>query len=188
MGFRSARGGGASARFAAAEATLLRGLVGEVAELVGGEPLPADGAAPGGTPSEDILERMIGLSDSTSLPDDPVLARLLPDAYPDDEKAAGEFRRYTEESLRSGKVAAAAEVLATLPETGGSVKLSADQAQSWLRALNDVRLALGVRLDVSDDRADMERRAAEEGPQVAAALWVYDWLSILQETLVEALS
>ena len=45
----------------------------------------------------------------------PVLARLLPDAYRDDTEAAGEFRRFTEQDLRSGKVAAARTVLDTLP-------------------------------------------------------------------------
>ena len=56
-------------------------------------------------------------------PEDPVLARLLPDAYRDDPEAAGEFRRYTEQDLRSGKVAAAQTVLATLPAKGGQVRL-----------------------------------------------------------------
>jgi hypothetical protein len=224
-GFRSARGGGASARFAAAEAVLLRDLVGQVAELVGGGPalagdpaeaggaagdaaeagvsdpatagpVTADQPAPdagqpapdAGQPVPDVgqLEEMFSLSDSALLPDDPVLARLLPDAYPDDPAAAGEFRRYTESGLRSGKVAAARTVLDTLPEAGGRVRLSADEAQAWLRSLNDIRLALGVRLEVTEDREAMAEQAGQGGPQ-AAGLWVYDWLTLLQETLVEAL-
>ena len=206
-GFRAARGGGATARFARAEAMLLRNLVGQVAELVGGDqPLAGErppGAQPGaGEPSgagerplaegEDVvpdsrqLEAMFALSDSAMLPDDPVLARLLPDAYPDDPAAAGEFRRYTESGLRSGKVAAARTVLDTLPEGGGRVRLSVDQAQAWLRSLNDIRLALGVRLEVTEDREAMLERASQGGPQ-AAGLWIYDWLTLLQETLVEAL-
>ncbi len=137
-------------------------------------------------PDASQLEEMLALSDSALLPDDPVLARLLPDAYPDDPEAAGEFRRYTESGLRSGKVAAARTVLDTLPESGGRVQLSADEAQAWLRSLNDIRLALGVRLDVTEDREAMLERASHGGPQ-AAGLWVYDWLTLLQETLVEAL-
>ena len=129
---------------------------------------------------------MFALSDSAMLPDDPVLARLLPDAYPDDAAAAGEFRRYTESGLRSGKVAAARTVLDTLPEDGGRIRLSADEAQAWLRSLNDIRLALGVRLEVTEDREAMLERAGQDSPQ-AAGLWIYDWLTLLQETLVEAL-
>jgi hypothetical protein len=213
-GFHAIRGGGAAARFAAAEAALLRSLAGQVAELVGGE-VPQSGdktATPDKTATEDkpaaadktatadkaatadetaarderMLEEMFALSDSSALPDDPVLARLLPDAYPDDPDAAGEFRRYTESGLRSGKVAAARTVLGTLPEDGGRVRLSADEAQAWLRSLNDIRLALGVRLNVTEDRDDMLEQAAQGGPQ-AAGLWIYDWLTLLQETLVEAL-
>ena len=229
-GFRSVRGGGAAARFAAAEAVLLRDLVRQVAELVGGEQPPAGAAAAGaaaadagagaadagaaagdetaaapGEPAaaagraagdedeadgaaaeEAELEAMFSLSDSAALPDDPVLARLLPDAYTGDPAAAGEFRRYTESGLRSGKVAAARTVLGTLPEGGGRVRLTVDEAQAWLRSLNDIRLALGVRLNVTEDRDAMLEQAAQGGPQ-AAGLWIYDWLTLLQETLVEAL-
>ncbi|MDR3034322.1 MAG: DUF2017 domain-containing protein [Kitasatospora sp.] len=217
-GFRAIRGGGATARFAPAEAILIRNLAGQVAELVGGdqplagEPSPgaepagaeppgageAEGAAeaPGaggprsggedGGPDTGQLEAMFALSDSALPPDDPVLARLLPDAYPDDPAAAGEFRRYTESGLRSGKVAAARTVLDTLPEDGGRIRLSLDEAQAWLRSLNDIRLALGIRLEVTEDRDAMLERAGQGGPQ-AAGLWIYDWLTLLQETLVEAL-
>jgi len=206
-GFRAIRGGGATVRFAPAEAILIRNLAGQVAELVGGEqPLAGErppGAQPGAgdrpgadeqppaqgddaVPDTGQLEAMFSLSDSALPPDDPVLARLLPDAYPDDPAAAGEFRRYTESGLRSGKVAAARTVLDTLPEGGGRIRLSSDEAQAWLRSLNDIRLALGVRLEVTEDRDAMLERVGEGGPQ-AAGLWIYDWLTLLQETLVEAL-
>jgi hypothetical protein len=186
-GFHGIRGGGAVARFAAAEAMLLRGLISQVAELLGEDLSPANGdSGPAQTPEVQELEALLGLSENSRLPDDPVLARLLPDAYPDDLDAAGEFRRYTEHSVRSGKVAAAQTVLDTLPETGGRIRLSPDEAQAWLRSINDVRLALGVRLEVSEDREAMLERAQEGGP-LAAGLWIYDWLSLLQETLVEAL-
>ena len=175
-GFRGIRGGGAAARFAAEEAMLLRGLVSQVAELVGDEAIA----------SRDPLEQMFLLSDNVLLPDDPVLARLLPDAYRDDPAAAGEFRRYTESGLRAGKVAAAQTVLDTLPERGGRVRLAAADAQAWLRAINDVRLALGVRLDVSEDWEGMLKGMQQDDPR-AAGLWIYDWLSYLLETLVEAL-
>jgi hypothetical protein len=184
-GFRGVRGGGASARFAAVEAMLLRDLVSQVAELVGdGLPDQGDGP-PDQDESAESFEHLVGLSDNSSLPDDPILARLLPDAYRDDEDAAGEFRRYTEHGLRSGKVAAAQTVLDTLPAAGGRVQLTKEQAQAWLRSLNDVRIALGVRLNVTEDRDDMLDRA-NQGGQEASGLLVYDWLSLLQSTLVQA--
>jgi hypothetical protein len=115
-----------------------------------------------------------------------VLARLLPDAYRDDPEAAGEFRRYTEQGLRSGKVAAAHTVLATLPSDGGRVRLSAGDAEAWLRSLNDVRLALGVTLGITEDYEHELSELDPEDPR-EAYLHVYDWLTFLQETLVRAL-
>lgn len=168
---------------------MLRDLVSQVADLVS-EGLPEhNGESPESAESPestDPLEHLVGLSDNSSLPDDPILARLLPNAYRDDEAAAGEFRRYTEHGLRSGKVAAAKTVLDTLPESGGRVLLTEDQAQAWLRSLNDVRLALGVRLDVTDDYDELLSRVEQGGPQ-ASGLMVYDWLGLLQSSLVQAL-
>ena len=134
----------------------------------------------------DDLARLLGQTGPATPPDDPVLARLLPDAYADDAEAAGDFRRFTEQELRNGKAAAARTVLATLPEDGGRVRLSEEEAQVWLRALNDVRLALGVRLSITED---FDARAADLDPADprSAYMWIYDWLTFLQETLVRAL-
>jgi Domain of unknown function (DUF2017) len=189
---RTARG--VSARFTASQAGILRTLVAQVAELVGGpgaaEAPPADGpegpgeAADGGLPMD--FAAILATDGPSAPPEDPVLARLLPDAYGDDPEAAGEFRRYTEHDLRSGKVAAAQTVLATLPADGGRVRLSAGDAEAWLRSLNDVRLALGVVLGITED---YEREFSELDPDDPreAYLHVYDFLTFLQETLVRAL-
>ena len=199
-GFRAVRGGGASATFVASQAGIIRSLVSQIAELVGGEPGPGE-PGPGepglgepglgepgpGDPSMDDLARLLGQTGPATPPDDPVLARLLPDAYADDAEAAGDFRRFTEQELRDGKAAAARTVLATLPEDGGRIRLSDEEGQVWLRALNDVRLALGVRLSITED---FEVRVADLDPADprSAYMWIYDWLTFLQETLVRALS
>jgi hypothetical protein len=181
---------GVSARFTSGQAGILRNLVAQVAELVGGpgaaEPPPAGGPAePGVDPSLD-LAAMLSMDGPAAPPEDPVLARLLPDAYGDDPEAAGEFRRYTELGLRSGKVAAARTVLATLPSRGGRVRLSAGDAEAWLRSLNDVRLALGVVLGITEDYEHEFGELDPDDPR-GAYLQVYDWLTFLQETLVRAL-
>jgi hypothetical protein len=189
-GFRRTSGG-ATARFGADQAAIIRDLVGQVVELIGGDALeagPPDAGAlddePGGP---DDLAAMIGLTENAELPSDPVLARLLPDAYRDDPEASDEFRRYTERGLRSGKAAAARTVLATLPPEGGRVRLSRPEAQAWLGALNDVRLALGTSLEVTDDFDDQVGRVSPDDPR-AWYVAVYQWLAFLQETLVRALS
>jgi hypothetical protein len=206
-----ASSGGVTARFARDQANVIRDLVSEVAELVagpekaageasGGTPAPAAGAGPPrgapagpagpgdtGVPGADELDAMVGFSANTELPDDPALARLLPDGYSDDPESASDFRRFTEESLRSAKIAAAQTVLATLPASGGRVRLSADEAEQWLKALNDVRLALGVRLGVTDNLDAVADQVEPDDPRFAA-FWVLAWLGELQLSLVTALS
>ncbi len=180
---------GVSARFTSAQAGIVRNLVGQVAELVGGPgaaegPPEAGPEADGGLPPD--VAAILGSDGPAVPPDDPVLARLFPDAYGEDPEAAGEFRRYTEQGLRSGKVAAARTVLATLPSDGGRVRLSAGDAEAWLRSLNDVRLALGVVLGITEDYEREFTGLDPEDPR-QAYLHVYDFLTFLQETLVRAL-
>ena len=197
--FRRSRGK-VSARFTASQAVILRNLVSQVAELMGGvtEPGPAvpGTADPAADPDaarpeepEAFLEEMaamLGTAGPTSPPEDPVLARLLPDAYRDDPEAAGEFRRYTEQGLRSGKVAAAQTVLAMLPAKGGQVRLGPEDAQAWLRAINDVRLAIGTLLGITEDYEDELEQASWADPR-SAYLEVYHWLGYIQDSLVRAL-
>src|SRR5580692_12452477 len=181
--FRSVRGGGARAWLAGAEASLLRSLVGQIMSLVESEG-PAE---VGGQDAElAALEAMVHEPGADKIPEDPVLARLLPDGYRDDPEAAGEFRRYTEPALRSAKHAAAQEMLDTLPDTGGRIQLTQDQALSWLKALNDVRLALGVRLGVTEEFEEQWGQLKPDDPQWSA-FEVYAWLGAVQESLVQAM-
>lgn len=112
--------------------------------------------------------------------DEPSLRRLFPPAYEDaaDERA---YRDLAGDSLLDGRRAA----LELLAETVDRDRLSAEEADAWLRALNDLRLVLGTRLDVQEDTfaADLRR----DDPN-APALAVYGYLSWIQEQLVAALS
>ncbi|HEY0932156.1 MAG TPA: DUF2017 domain-containing protein [Trebonia sp.] len=194
--FRPTKGGGASVWLSPGEATLLRTLVVPVTELLNDpeRPAPAPPPAESSGPSEssdlfDDLEKMFNetMAAPPEMPADPVLARLLPDAYQDDPEAAGEFRKYTESSLREAKKYFAQTLLETLPAKGGRVKLNADQARDWLRALNDVRLMFGVRLAVTEDFEDQLAGLDPKDPRVAA-FEVYGWLGAIQESLVRAIS
>jgi hypothetical protein len=196
--FRSTRGGGARAWLAASEASLLRSLVGQVMTLVvpeGSEP-PRDPSGPAGWEDSDALEALLAQPGGPAggedpkdpqAPDDPVLARLLPDGYRDDPEAASEFRRYTEPVLRSAKQQVAQQMLDTLPDAGGRIHLTQEQAMAWLKALNDVRLALGIRLGVTEDFEEQWGRLTQDDPQWAA-FEVYAWLGAVQESLVQALA
>ncbi|HEY7484299.1 MAG TPA: DUF2017 domain-containing protein [Streptosporangiaceae bacterium] len=127
----------------------------------------------------------LGISENRAAPDDPVLARLFPDGYRDDTEAAIEFRRYTESSLRDGKREAVEVVLETA-KTPGEITLDEDQARSWLRALNDVRLALGTRLEITEESYERMDELDWDDPKFPM-FSMYDWLTFLQESLVRAL-
>lgn len=174
------------------EASLLRHLVGEVRDLLAdGEPLPPPAGGTAAVPSDAELSALTGLGTDLGTdfgdeadplaPSDPALARLLPDAYRDDDQAAGEFRRLTESSLRRDKVSSADRLLAALPADGaGEVRLDPETTESWLATINDVRLALGTRLEVTEEMAEPD----PEDPD-APAYVVYLWLTELQGVLIE---
>ena len=189
--FRSTRDGGVTVRLSGGEATLLRTLVVPVMELLNDpeRPSPPPSAE---APADDVfaeLEKQFSQPDEPDpeLSMDPVVARLLPDAYRDDPEKAGEFRKYTESSLREAKKYFAQTLLETLPPQGGKVRLTGDQARDWLRALNDIRLMFGVRLEVTEDFEEQLSALDPKDPR-AAAFEVYGWLGAVQESLVRALA
>jgi hypothetical protein len=111
---------------------------------------------------------------------DPTLRRLFPPAY-DDEAEERAYRELAGDSLLDGR----REALELLAETVDRDRLSAEEADAWLRALNDLRLVLGTRLDVQEDAFAADLRPDEPN---AAALAVYGYLSWIQEQLVAALA
>jgi hypothetical protein len=125
-------------------------------------------------------------------PDNPILLRLLPDGYRDDPEAAGEFRRLTDSDLRASKGRALHRLIddvaaAEAEESGKKLKIDLDDeaAESWLHAINDVRLALGTHLDIQEEGAEEQRADADEATQATYA--IYDWLTWLQEAIVRPL-
>lgn len=188
---RHRRSGAVIAAFSGFEADLLRNLAAQVVELLRNERAVPDD-------SVDPLEAMLDFSGPTTAPEDPVLARLFPTAYPDDEEAAAEFRRFTEGGLRDGKAAAAGSVIDTLEEAGlpdeleGSglmidVELDPQSAQTWLRAFNDIRIALATRLEIEEGDEEFWYSLPDDDPR-AQAHDIYEWMGYLQETLVMALT
>jgi hypothetical protein len=195
--FRGRRRGGAHAEFEQPEARLIANLAAQVAELLGSD----SGAAE----SDDPLAGLVDIDGSTQPPDDPVLRRLLPDAYRDDEEGAADFRRFTERGLREAKsrnaqiliesliaggmsepIAADAEGDVEAPaEPQVEVELDADGVQAWLRALNDIRLALATRLGIEQDDEQRWTKLPEDDPETYVHD-IYDWLGYVQETLVHA--
>ncbi|MEU5213763.1 DUF2017 domain-containing protein [Streptomyces sp. NPDC020742] len=185
--------GGAAVPLDEVEISILRSLAVQLMELIGPGDEPADDEG------EDLLASVF--SDGPSEPPaDPVLARLFPDAYggpdlvPDDDvrAASAEFRRYTENDLRARKRAdalALIRALDTLAPTGGDavLRLRPEECHQWLGALNDLRLAIGTRLEVTDEDDGGELLRLPDSDPRKPMVMAYLWLGGLQETLVESL-
>jgi len=124
-----------------------------------------------------LLDDFASMLDAPDLAD-PVYQRLFPDGYTDDDEASAEYRELVESDLQAGRSGRLQSCRAELPDGDGRISLDADAADRWLRVLNDLRLALGVRLEITED---CQLNPAE--PAVA----IYHWLSAVQELLVETL-
>ena len=135
---------------------------------------------------QDPLAAMVGITVHDTPPEDEVLLRLLPNAYAD-EQASSEFRRYTESTLRDKKRAHAMAMRSNLINAGDNpVDLDHDGAMAWLGAMNDIRLALGVRLKIEDNNQEHLELLKPDDP-LRAVYAVYTWLGWLQESLIQAL-
>ena len=168
------------------EAAVIRGLVGQIKDML---------TARAAEMPQDELAELTGIrTGPTTPPEDRVMGRLLPDFYrrdPDtgetDEKqddAAGAMRSLYEPELLERKTGVAEVVLRTCPRDGGWVELTGEEADGWLSALNDVRLALGTALEVEDD---MPEELPEDDLR-REHLGVYQWLTWVQDSLVESLT
>ncbi|AZI58343.1 DUF2017 domain-containing protein [Nakamurella antarctica] len=138
-----------------AESQLLADLMNQIRQMLAGRRAQAP---------LDPLDAITGMATAPSTaPEDPALARLLPDFHRSDADLAGGMRMLYEPELLAAKDAAAIALLDSLPLGGGAVRLDPDEAQTWAAALNDVRLALGVRLNITSDdgEPDLEREELE---------------------------
>jgi hypothetical protein len=158
------KGGHCVASFAVDEVRVLRKVAGEVVALL------TDGMDHG----------------------DPVVTRLFPDIYPDRPEDSREFRQYTEGDLKTGKIDQAGAILAALPDEGeGEVRLDDEAADAWLRAINDARLAMGTRLDITaeTDLSEELDEAILVDPSSSRVfqLSVYAYLGYLQESLLNSI-
>lgn len=170
--FKSGLSGKLTLKLDDAEHGVLSQLFEQMSELL------TDPDAEAGT---DPLAQLLNMSGSTQISEDPALARLFPDGYSGDEHASADFRRFTEQDLRAQKQTALATARETLTDWTGKVNVSDQQAQDWLRALNDLRLVLGTRLEITDE-GDRDFDSDEPG------MHLYNYLTYLQGTLIDALT
>lgn len=166
------------------EAALLKNLVGSVVGMLDEREFSAP---------PDELEQITGMkTGNAERPGDATLRRLLPDFYAANEQPVdaddadslnAALRSLHEPEIIEAKRRAAEDVLNTLPDDGGRFELTEQTANSWIAAVNDIRLALGTMLEITPDGPD---RLPDDHP-LAPHLDVYQWLTVLQEYLVLAL-
>lgn len=165
------------------EVALVASLVSQVSELIGG----TGGAEASGDPFALWARELQGSAPLDR--SDPVVARLFPDAYSDDEAAAAEHRRFSQDALRRDRIADSEVVLADLAATQDGrlpLVIAVDDVDAWLKTLNGVRISLAVRLGIESesDHADLERLPARDPRTQLVAL--YDWLGLVLESLIDA--
>lgn len=144
----------------------------------------------------DELEEITGIKTGNSQPPlDPTLRRLLPDFYkPEEGLGEGQvadtsgtlneaLRSLHEPEIINTKRAAAQQLLDTVPANGGKFELTEESANAWITAVNDIRLTLGVMLEIGPQGP--ERLPADH--PMAVHYDVYQWLTVLQEYLVVVL-
>ncbi|HTY29661.1 MAG TPA: DUF2017 domain-containing protein [Mycobacterium sp.] len=164
------------------EAALLKNMVTSVQGMLD----ERESAAP-----SDPLTQITGIRTGHSRPpEDSTMRRLLPDFFkpqrdhPAGSAAAdslnGALRSLHEPDIIDSKKAAAQRLLDTLPDDGGRFELTEADANAWIAAVNDVRLALGTMLEIGPEGPD---RLPPDHP-LAGHLDVYQWLTVLQEYLV----
>ena len=170
--FKSGLAGKLTLKLDAAELGVLSQLFEQMSELL---------EDPDSETAADPLAKLLNMSGSTQISEDPALARLFPDGYSDNEHASADFRRFTEQDLRAQKIAALVTVGQTLMEWKGKSTITQQQAQDWLKALNDLRLVLGTRLEITDE-SETDFDADEPG------IHLYNYLTYLQGTLIDALT
>lgn len=114
---------------------------------------------------------------------DPIQMRLFPAGYRDDEAAEEEFRSLTDLSLRTERTDRARQCRAEMADEPTELELTDEDGQRWIQVLNDLRLALGTELDITEDdepEIDLDDPAAQQRA-------IYYWLTGAQDSIVRTL-
>jgi hypothetical protein len=129
----------------------------------------------------DVLRSLPGQLREILATDDPSVGRLFPPGYSDDPERNEEYRQLVHDDLLAGHL----ESLRVMESTVDARRLTREQLEAWLGALNDLRLVLGTKLDVTEETYE---RPVPEGDPDAAGLALYLYLGWLEEQVVDALA
>ncbi len=135
-------------------------------------------------PERDVLQSLVPQLRELLTTDDPSLTRLFPTAYPDDPERDAGYQALVRDELLEKRFASLDVLESTIEAaTKTGTELTGEQLEAWMRALNDLRLVLGTRLDVSEDDDEVVDPADPDGPAWA----IYHYLAMLLSFIVDAL-
>jgi hypothetical protein len=100
----------------------------------------------------ELCRQSRALLESEDPSSDPAVARLFPPAYEDDPLRNLEFETNLGGSPRAGKL----EALDTVERTAGATALTEDELLAWVGVVNDLRLVLGTRIEITEEATDEE--------------------------------
>lgn len=127
----------------------------------------------------DQLETLLRSDDIASAP---MLERLFPPAYNLDAERNHEYQRLMREDLLERHL----DGVRVLRTTIARKRLTAQELNGWMRAVNSMRLVLGTLLDVSEDEP-LDLDESDDGPRTALVAH-YHYLSALLGEIVDAAS
>ena len=125
-----------------------------------------------------LLRHLFGeLRDILMLDDDDGLRRLYPTAYPNDVERDAGYQALVHGELMEKRLEALDEVEATVDNKD----LTPEQLGLWMTSINELRLILGTKLDVSEEDTEIDPEAPDAQPRL-----IYMHLGWLLEQIVAA--
>ena len=127
------------------------------------------------------LRELLAEGDAT---DDAALRRLFPPATLDDESINAEYAHLMHDDLLAERLLA----IDTMERTLDADRLTEEDLLAWLATINDLRLVLGVRLDVTEETTVADfAELPDDDPRVQTYV-TYSYLTFLEDHIVGALA
>ncbi|MDA8400628.1 MAG: DUF2017 family protein [Actinomycetota bacterium] len=127
-----------------------------------------------------LSTQLVTMLSSDKPSSDPSLRRLFPPAYVDDEHA----ERNYQELVRQDLLARRSRALDAVNHVTHSDQVDEETMESFLEALNALRLVIGTHLDVSENLDDITTQDDAQSPAMSA----YAYLSWLEGQVVDAMA
>jgi hypothetical protein len=128
----------------------------------------------------DLCRQSRALLEAEDPSSDPAVARLFPPAYEDDPLRNLEFETNLGAAPRNGKL----EAIDTVERTVNASALTEDELHAWIGVVNDLRLVLGTRIEITEEATEEDFPADDPRHETYR---VYLFLGYLLQEMLEAM-